>query len=342
VRTVADRILVTGGSGFLAGQVILRLLTDGHPVRTTVRSPAREADVRRAMQRAGVATDQLEFAIADLTLDAGWRAIVAGCEAVIHVASPFPSRQPKDENDVIVPARQGTVRVLRAAADAGVRRVVMTSSFAAIGYGPKPSGEPYDETDWTDPTGPVSPYVKSKTLAERDAWDFAAAHDVDLSVINPVGIFGPVLGPDIAASIRIVEGLLAGKPPLLPRASFAVVDVRDVADLHLRALANPGSIGQRFLAAAGQPVTLPQIAAMLRSRLGPQGRRVPRREAPDWVVRAGARADPALRELAGLLGAPKRLSAAKAAEVLGWQARSVADTMAATAESLLEGQSINR
>jgi len=334
-------ILVTGGSGFLAGHVILRLLTDGHrvrtTVRTTVRSPSREAGIRAALQRAGAETGRLEFAIADLTADDGWAAAVAGCEYVMHVASPFPSRQPKDENDVILPAREGTIRVLRAAADADVRRVVMTSSFAAVGYSPKSSGEPYDETDWTDPSTPQSPYVKSKTFAERDAWEFAAANDVELTVINPVGIFGPVLGSDLAASIQIVKGLLDGRPPVLAKASFAVVDVRDVADLHVRALTDPRAAGQRFLAASGQPVTLPDIAEILRSRLGPAGRRVPTRELPDWAVRAAARVVPALRELAGLLVEPKRLSTAKATELLGWQPRPVADTMIATAESLLAG-----
>ena len=330
-------ILVTGGSGFLAGHVILRLLTDGHRVRTTVRSPSREAGIRAALQRAGAETGRLEFAIADLTADDGWAAAVAGCEYVMHVASPFPSRQPKDENDVILPAREGTIRVLRAAADADVRRVVMTSSFAAVGYSPKSSGEPYDETDWTDPSTPQSPYVKSKTFAERDAWEFAAANDVELTVINPVGIFGPVLGSDLAASIQIVKGLLDGRPPVLAKASFAVVDVRDVADLHVRALTDPRAAGQRFLAASGQPVTLPDIAEILRSRLGPAGRRVPTRELPDWAVRAAARVVPALRELAGLLVEPKRLSTAKATELLGWQPRPVADTMIATAESLLAG-----
>jgi nucleoside-diphosphate-sugar epimerase len=329
-------VLVTGGSGFLAGHVILRLLTDGHRVRTTVRSHGREADVRAVLHRAGAETAQLEFASADLTADDGWAAAAAGCVYVMHVASPFPSRQPKDENDVILPAREGTVRVLQAAADAGVRRVVMTSSFAAVGYSPKPSGAPYDETDWTDPTAPQSPYVKSKTLAERDAWEFAAANDVELTVINPVGIFGPVLGADLAASIQIVKGLLDGRPPVMPKASFAVVDVRDVADLHVRALTDPRAAGKRFLAASGQPVTLPEIAAVLRSRLGPAGRRVPTRELPDWAVRAAARVVPALRELAGLLGEPKLLSAAKATEMLGWQPRPVADTMVATAESLLD------
>lgn len=329
-------VLVTGGSGFLAGRVILRLLSDGHQVRATVRSPGREADLHSALHRAGADTGRLEFVSADLTADDGWAAAVSGCEYVMHVASPFPSRQPKDENAVIAPAREGTVRVLRAAADAHVRRVVMTSSFAAIGYSAKTSGEPYDESDWTDPSGSQSPYVKSKTLAERDAWEFAAANDVELSVINPVGIFGPILGTELPASVQIVKGLLDGRPPVLARASFAVVDVRDVADLHVRALTDPRAAGQRFLAASGQPVTLPEIAGILRLRLGPAGRRVPTRELPDWAVRAVARVVPALAELAGVLGEPKRLSAAKANELLGWQPRPVADVMVATAESLLD------
>lgn len=328
-------VLVTGGSGFLAGHVILRLLADGHRVRTTVRSASREPDVRATLQRAGADTDRLEFAVADLTSDDGWAAATAGCDGVLHVASPFPNRQPRDADEVIRPAREGTARVLRAATAAGVRRVVMTSSFAAVGYSPKPSGAPYDETDWTDPSESQSAYVRSKTLAERDAWELAAANDVELSVINPVGIFGPVLGDDLATSIQIVDGLLRGTPPVLANASFAVVDVRDVADLHVRALTDPRAAGQRYLAASGQPVTLPEIAALLRSRLGPAGSHVPTRTLPDWAVRAAARVVPALRELAGLLGEPKRLSAAKAVDQLGWQPRPVADTMVATAESLL-------
>ncbi len=333
-------VLVTGGSGFLAGHVILRLLAEGQRVRTTVRSVGRQADVRATLHRAGADTGRLEFATADLTADDGWSAAVSGCEYVLHVASPFPNRQPKDENEVILPAREGAVRVLRAAAEAHVRRVVMTSSFAAVGYSPKPSGLPYDETDWTDPAGPQSPYVKSKTLAERDAWEFAAANAVELTVINPVGIFGPVLGSDVAASVQIIGGLLAGRPPVLPRASFAVVDVRDVADLHVRALTEPRAAGERFLASSGQPVTLPEIATMLRAGLGPAARRVPTRELPDWTFRTAARVVPALRELAGLLGEPKRLSTAKATELLGWQPRPVADTMVATAESLLDRTSV--
>lgn len=328
-------ILVTGGTGFLAGHCIQRLLADGRQVRTTVRSPARASEATRVLRRAGAADDGLAVVVADLTRDDGWAEAVDGCAGVLHVASPFPARQPRDESEVIVPARDGTVRVLRAVASAGVGRVVMTSSFAAIGYSPKPSGEPYDENDWTDPAEPNSPYVRSKTLAELDAWTFAATNEVDLTVINPVGIFGPVLGPGLAASTQIVAGLLDGTPRLLPRASFAAVDVRDVADLHVTALTHPAATGQRFLAAAGQPVTLPEIAAVLRDRLGPAGRRVPKHTAPDWLVRTGARVVPALRELTGLLGEPKAIDIAKATDLLGWRPRSIADTMVATAESLL-------
>jgi len=256
---------------------------------------------------------------------------------VLHVASPFPSQQPKDEADLIVPAREGTLRVLQAAADAAVRRVVVTSSFAAIGYSPKPSRAPYDESDWTDLSQTNSPYVRSKTLAERAAWQFADQHrnQPELTVINPVGIFGPVLGHNDSSSVGIIAMLLDGKPPLLPRSSFAVVDVRDVADLHVAAMTSPKAAGQRFLAATGEPVTLPEIAAILRSRLGDRGTRIPTRVAPDWLVRAAARFVPQLQTFAGLLGPPKAVSAAKATNLLGWQPRSAADTMTDTAESLL-------
>jgi dihydroflavonol-4-reductase len=329
-----DTVLVTGGSGFLAGHVIRGLLDDGYRVRTTLRSLDRGAEVGERIDRdAG----ELSFAAADLMSDDGWAAAVAGCDYVLHVASPFPPQQPENEDDLIVPAREGTLRVLGAAAAAGVQRVVVTSSFAAIGYSPKPSGLPYDESDWTDATGRQSPYVKSKTLAERAAWDFAAQHPdgPELTVINPVGIFGPVLGPDLASSVGIIQILLDGRLPLVPRSSFAVVDVRDVADLHVKAMVSPRAAGERFLAAAGQPVTLPEVARILRSRLGDGATRVPKREAPDWLVRAAARFVPGLEGLAALLGEPKPVSTAKATNVLGWQPRPTADTVADTGESLL-------
>jgi dihydroflavonol-4-reductase len=331
---MADTVLVTGGSGFLAGHVIRRLLDDGYAVRTTVRSPDREAEVRARIDRDN---GQLSFAAADLTSDDGWVAAVAGCDDVLHVASPFPPQQPKNDDELIAPAREGTLRVLRAAATAGVRRVVVTSSFAAIGYSPKPSGLPYDEADWTDVTGRQSPYVKSKTLAERATWEFAAQHPggPELAVINPVGIFGPVLGADFATSVGIIRILLDGKLPLAPKSSFAVVDVRDVADLHVRAMTSPRAAGERFLAAAGQPLTLPEIARILRSRLGDAASRVPNRDAPDWLVRAAARFVPELDSFVATLGKPKPISTAKATNVLGWQPRPAADTVADTGESLL-------
>ena len=335
--TSTTRVLLTGGSGFLGTRTIAALLDAGYQVLTTVRSLDREPAVRAVVQDGHSDTSGLTFTAADLTADHGWEQAAAGCDYVLHVASPFPSSQPKNENEVIVPAVEGTLRVLRAATAAGVRRVVVTSSFAAIGYSPKPSGVPYDESDWTDPTGQTSAYVKSKTLAERAAWDFVAEHvgAPELSVINPVGIFGPVLGSDYSSSIQIIAGLLHGKPPVLPRASFGVVDVRDVADLHIRAMTDPAAAGERFLATAGPPLSLPEIAAILRSRLGDDARRVPTRQVPDWLIKAAARVVPALAELAELVGAPKHLNGAKALKLLGWQPRSGADAVTATAESLL-------
>src|SRR6516225_3204120 len=270
-------ILVTGGSGFIGSHVILQLLAAGHRVRTTVRSLIREGDVRAMLKEGGAEPgDRLAFIAADLEKDAGWPEAVAGCEHVLHVASPLPPNLPKHEDELIVPAREGSLRVLRAARDAGVKRVVLTSSFAAIGYGHKPQKSPFDETNWTDPGGhDVLPYVKSKTLAERAAWDFIAKEggDLELSVVNPVGVFGPVLGPDYSTSILLVQRLMDGAMPGCPRLYFGVVDVRDVADLHLRAMIPPAAQGERFLAVAGDFMSMLDIANVLRSRMGASAKR---------------------------------------------------------------------
>ena len=217
-------VLVTGGSGFIGSHCILQLLAGGHQVRTTVRSLKRESDVRTLLKQGGAApAERLSFFAADLESDAGWREAVAGCDYVLHVASPFPPTVPKHEDELIVPAREGALRVLRASRDAGVKRVVLTSSFAAVGYGHAPQTAPFNETNWTDPAGSdVSAYVKSKTLAERAAWDFIAREGgaLELSVINPVGVFGPVLGPDYSTSILIVQRMMDGAMPGCPQLCF--------------------------------------------------------------------------------------------------------------------------
>lgn len=332
-------ILVTGGSGFLATHTILQLLETGHRVRTTVRSASRRDELTDTLVRAGADINALSFAIADLTADDGWDDAVSGTRYVHHMASPFPPQQPDDPEELIGPARDGTLRVLRAAARHGVQRVVLTSSFAAIGYSPKPSDLPYDESDWTDPAQDNSPYVLSKTLAERAAWEFTATHPgaPELTVINPVGVFGPALGSGLSSSVGIIAMLLSGRPSPLPRASFAVVDVRDVADLHIRAMTSAVAAGQRYLAAAGAAMTLPEIAATLRERLGAAAAHVPVDVASDDEIRAAATRRPELEVFVGLLGAPKRVSAAKAIEQLGWRPRPAADAVTATASSLLAG-----
>ena len=331
-------VLVTGGSGFIGSHSILQLLAAGHQVRTTVRSLARESDVR-AMLKAGGAEpgDRLMFFAADLEKDAGWAEAVAGCEYVLHVASPFPATVPKDENELIVPAREGALRVLRAARNAGVKRVVMTSSFAAIGYGHKPQAAPFNETNWTDPNGEgVTPYVKSKTLAERAAWDFIAkeGNGLELAVVNPVGVFGPVLGADYATSILIVQKMMDGAIPGCPRVYFGAVDVRDVVDLHLRAMTNPAAKGERFLALAGDFMSVVEIARVLKQRMGAAARRVRARELPDFVVRIAALFDPAIKQVLPELGIVKNATSEKAQRVLGWAPRSREDAIVATAESL--------
>ncbi len=332
-------ILVTGGSGFIGSYCILQLLAAGHRVRTTVRSLKREGDVRAMLKAGGAESgDRLDFIAADLGNDAGWPEAATGCDYVLHVASPFPPSVPKHENDLIVPAREGTLRVLRAARKAGVKRVVVTSSFAAIGYGHGPRSTPFDETCWTDPNGAVvSAYVKSKTLAERAAWDFIASEggNLELSVVNPVGVFGPVLGPDYSPSILIVQRLMDGAMPGCPRLHFGLVDVRDVADLHIRAMTHPAAKGERFLAVAGDFMSIRDIAKVLKMRMGAAAKRVPTRQLPNWLVRIAALRDPAVKVILPELGKVKTATNEKAKRMLGWAPRSNEEAIVASAESLV-------
>ena len=276
-------VLVTGGNGYLGAQLVAALLRDGRAVRATVRSTAREAGLREAVRRGGADGSGLEVVTADLMDDDGWKAAAAGCEEVHHVATPFPAVQPDDPDELIVPARDGTLRVLRAARDAGARRVVLTSSFAAIGYSPKPTAE-FTEDDWTDPDTPgLPPYPKSKAVAERAAWDFMRAEGgaTELVVVNPTFILGPTLTSELRSSLQLVKGMLDGTLTVVRRQRFGVADVRDVAGLHIRAMAAPGAAGQRFLCLCDGPtIGFLDLAEILRRRLGPLAERVKVQEEP--------------------------------------------------------------
>ena len=332
-------ILVTGGSGFIASHSILQLLGQGHQARTTVRSLERERDVRAMLKTGGAEPGtRLAFIAADLENDAGWSEAVAGCDYVLHVASPFPANIPRYEDELIVPAREGALRVLRASRDAGVKRVVLTSSFAAIGYGHKPQTAPFDETSWTDlSTGAAAAYVKSKTLAERAAWEFIVGEGggLELAVVNPVAVFGPVLGPDYSTSILLLRRMIDGGMPACPRLYFGVVDVRDVADLHIRAMTSPAAKGERFLAVAGDCMSMLDIAKVLKAGMGASANRVPTLQLPNWVVRIAAMRNPVVKQILPELGKIKNSSNAKAKRLLGWAPRSNEESILAAAESLV-------
>ncbi|CAO3421293.1 SDR family oxidoreductase [Azospirillum endophyticum] len=318
-----SKILVTGGSGFLGSHCIVAALAAGHEVRTTLRGLDKVPDVRAMLAAAGADPDhEVAFHTADLARDDGWNDAAAGCDYVLHTASPFPTTQPEDPNDLIVPARDGALRVLRAAKAAGTRRVVLTSSFAAVGYGARPASHVHTEEDWTPADAPNQPYILSKTIAERAAWDFVRHGGApELSVVNPTGIFGPVLGPQLSTSIQIIKGLLDGAfPPELPDMWFGVVDVRDVADLHLRAMTAPVAAGERFIAVSGEPVSLLEVATVLRDHLGELAALVPVRGAAPTPSTSPSR---------------RRSSSDKARRRLGWSPRPSKEAIIASAESLI-------
>ncbi len=328
------QVLVSGGSGYIAGHLIRQLVAAGWMVHTTVRSLAREAATRQLL---AVDDSRLRFFAADLDADAGWAGAMAGCSAVAHLASPLPAAIPKDADTLIAPARDGSLRLLRAARAAGVGRVVMTSSVAAISYGRGRGVHHFTEADWTDPHQKgITAYIRSKTIAERAARDWVAAEGggIGLCTINPSVVLGPVWSRDYSASLLVVQKLLDGSIRACPDIGFGVVDVRDVADLHLRALAAPGMDGERFIA-SGRFVTLREIAALLRAELGPQAHRVPTRNAPDWLVRAAALFNPVARALVGELGSVRHQDAAHAKAVLGWATRPVEHSILDAARSLI-------
>lgn len=332
---MSARILVSGGSGYIAGVLIRQLLAEGWQVHATLRDLQREPALRRLLGAGG--SEQLRCFAADLRADAGWAEAAAGCSHLAHVASPLPVGVPRDANELIAPARDGALRALKAARDAGVRRVVMTSSVAAISYGHGPGEHRLTEADWTRLDVPgIPPYVQSKTVAERAARDWMAREGggMEFCTVNPSVVLGPVASADYSASVVVVQSLLQGRIPALPRIGFGIVDVRDVAELHRRALTAPGMAGERFIACGGF-LWLREIAAVLRAELGDKARRVPTRELPDWAVRLLARFSPTVRAAASELGVARHQDASHAREVLGWTPRAPREAIVATARDLM-------
>lgn len=333
------RVLVTGGSGFIAGHCILQLLEQGHLVRSTIRSLTKEATVRGVLKDAGmVHSDRLSFVAADLLRDDGWAEAVAGIDVVLHVASPVQPGRVANEDEVIVPAREGTLRVLRATCSAGVRRVVLTSAFHAVSWGHPHSDHVFTEADWTILDGPgVDAYGRSKTLAERAAWDFIAAEGggLELTTMLPVAVMGPVMGKDVSGSNYIVQRMLDGAMPVVPNLFIPVVDVRDVASAHVTAMTIPAAAGERFLLSNGRALSLKEIGATIRAALGDAAKRVPTRALPDIVVRIAARFNAEMRSFVSDLGYAKKTSNDKARRVLGWTPREPREAIVAAATSMV-------
>ena len=333
-------VLVTGGTGFVGVHCILQLLQQGYQVRTTLRSLNRKNEVIEMLKNGGIDSfTNLSFIETDLSKDINWDKAVAGCDYVLHVASPISLNVPTHEDEVIIPAVEGTLRVLRVAREAGVKRVVLTSSFGAVGYSHTDASKLITEESWTNPEDThLSAYLKSKTLAEKAAWDFIAKEGgtLELSVINPMGIFGPSLGPDLSSGFELIKRLLDGSMKAIPKISFGIVDVRDVADLHIRAMTNPKAKGQRFLAFAGDIISFHDIALLLKDRLGDKAQKVTTKVLPDWIVRIAALFSPTAKNIVPQLGRIKNASNEKARTILGWKPRTNEEAIIASAQSILK------
>lgn len=321
-----EQVLVSGGGGFLASNIILKLLQLGYRVKTTLRDLSKQDEVIKMLERGGLSDfSNLGFIEADLTNDRNWDSAVEGCRYVLHVASPFPAKQPDDENEVIIPARDGALRVLRAARNAGVKRVVLTSSFVAVGQSIQDSNYVITEKDWTDLSTHQPAYVKSKTLAEKAAWDFIATEggNMELAVINPVGIFGPALGKDYSVTINMVRNILMGNITKSPNYSFPVVDVRDVVDIQIKAMTNPKANGERFIASSDGAVTFYDMATTIKKGFGEYSGKIADMKPNDASVYI-------------------KQSNQKARTILGWQPRSAEEALLATAKSIVELENMEK
>jgi nucleoside-diphosphate-sugar epimerase len=329
---MAGTVFVSGGSGYIAGFLIRQLVAEGWTVHTTIRNLAKEGEVRASL---GVDDSKVRFFAADLMADAGWAEAMAGCSHAAHVASPLPANAPQHEDELIVPARDGALRALRAAKAAGVRRFVMTSSMAAVAYGHDKAM--FTEADWTDATSPDAyPYVRSKTIAERAAREWVAAEGggIEFCSVNPALVLGPLQSGDFSTSLEAIKKMLEGSLPGMPNLGFGVVDVRDVADMHVRCLNTPGLANERFLC-SGPFMWMHEIAAILKAGLGPQARKVPSLRLPNWLVRIFARFDPVVRQVVSELGRSRAADTSHAKEKLGWVARPVEETILETARDMI-------
>ncbi|MEL6365257.1 MAG: aldehyde reductase [Pseudomonadota bacterium] len=338
---MTQTVLVTGASGFIALHCIAELLRKGYTVRGSVRSANREGEVRQAVMRAAPEGGDLSFVRLDLTEDEGWRDAAEGCDYVLHVASPFPVVTPSDENDLIRPAVDGALRALKAAAAAGVKRTVLTSSVAAVAYGhPWTEGRVFTEDDWSDPDGPahIGAYEKSKTFAERAAWEFMEtpeAGEMELAVINPGAVIGPILSSDSGTSNELVRQLMARALPACPRIGFTAVDVRSVADAHVLAMTKPEAAGKRFICVSDQ-LWMRDIALVLDQHYGPKGWRIPTGRLPDFVPRIASIFNPALRQVTPRLGQMAVADSGRLRQELQWTPRPMEQAIVDAADSLIE------
>ncbi|WP_131537082.1 SDR family oxidoreductase [Pedobacter nototheniae] len=337
-------VLVTGGTGFVGAQAILQLLQKGYRVRTTLRSLKRKDDIIEMLQIGGINDfANLSFIETDLTSDNNWDEAVKGCKYVLHIASPIHLKLPKHEDEMIRPAVDGTIRVLKAAKKAGVKRVVLTSNFGAVGYSHKDKNTFITENDWTDPNEKgLSAYNKSKVLAERAAWSFIEneGKGLELSVINPTGIFGPSLSPVLSSGFELLKNMIDGTMKAIPNLVMGIVDVRDLIDLHIRAMENPKANGQRFLALSDGTLSLPQIAQLLKEKMPSAAKHISTKVLANWQVKIAALFNDKAKAIAPMLGVNRNASNEKAKTILGWQPRSNKEAVLAAVESMVKFKNI--
>ncbi len=340
-----QKVLVTGGTGFVAIHSILQLLNRGYQVRTTIRSLNSRDKIFEMLKNGGI-TDfsQLEFIETDLTSDKNWNEAMIGCQYVLHIASPIFLRLPKNEDEMIRPAVDGTLRVLKAARDSGVKRVVMTSNFGAVGYSHKDKNSLITEESWTDPNEKgLSTYNKSKVLAEKAAWDFIEKEGgpLELSVINPMGIFGPSLNEDLSSGFELLKKLLDGSMKAIPDIRLGIVDVRDVAELHILAMEKPQAKGERFLALSGGTMSLMEIVKLLKEKMPYVTTKAPTKSLPTFIIRLSSIFNDQAKAILPLVGINRNASNKKAKTILGWVPRTNEEAVTASVISLIKWKNLN-